>query len=36
MKLDLHASTKVKFSASDQGLLFKNQSNYMLFNQKLN
>ena len=27
MKLDLSVSTKVKFSANDQGLLFKNQVN---------
>ena len=28
MKLDLNVSTKVKFSANDQGRQFKNQGNY--------
>ena len=28
MKLDLNVSTKVKYSANDQGLQFKNQGNY--------
>ena len=31
MKLDLNVSTKVKFSANDQGLLFKNQDIYRFF-----
>ena len=35
MKLDLNVSTKVKFSANDQGFWFKNQSDYRFFNLNL-